>query len=368
MWLQSFLFERLESCALFAVDSCRCAKLIPSIGMVAKVLPILDKVAGEWQNLALFCSANTKVVIVRRSDDDDSDGRRNSEEWRSSTNGKVSGDEAYDDDCDDDEDYFTGDPFDEDETESSAVTIPTTPVARTVAGKTARIRYRATGKTTASKLMAIGRSLVYKDEPRVVRESDTWVVVSKPAFWHCSGPGQSSDHSIDLAMLKDGQIEKATANVSLPRLQRSGKMESFHLWMMKKYPELETVRNWTELECGLCHRIDLETSGALLIAKTHRSRDLIWEQFRRRYVNKEYLLLCHGRISNLRGAVKTRLLTKDYGTNKSRRIKSHFTTVVAEGGEVALTEYTVCKLFKRKPWHEIQKVTRSFIQKSSRRH
>eukprot|EP01053_Blabericola_migrator_P000893 Blabericola_migrator_1__892@NODE_121_length_13441_cov_57_998280_g108_i0_p3_GENE_NODE_121_length_13441_cov_57_998280_g108_i0NODE_121_length_13441_cov_57_998280_g108_i0_p3_ORF_typecomplete_len301_score16_84PseudoU_synth_2/PF00849_22/4_9e33_NODE_121_length_13441_cov_57_998280_g108_i078788780 len=140
-------------------------------------------------------------------------------------------------------------------------------------------------------------------------------------------------------------------------------MESFHLWMMKKYPQLETVRKWLELECGLCHRIDLETSGALLIAKTHRSRDLIWEQFRRRYVHKEYLLLCHGRIPNRQGTVKTRLLTKDYGTNKSRRIKSHFTTVVAEGGEVALTEYHVCKVFRRKPWCEVLQALRSRPQR-----
>eukprot|EP01054_Gregarina_sp_Poly1_P005096 Gregarina_sp_Poly_1__5095@NODE_26_length_19795_cov_50_913828_g24_i0_p1_GENE_NODE_26_length_19795_cov_50_913828_g24_i0NODE_26_length_19795_cov_50_913828_g24_i0_p1_ORF_typecomplete_len2736_score422_92PseudoU_synth_2/PF00849_22/1_4e21MATH/PF00917_26/2_4e08Nop14/PF04147_12/29Nop14/PF04147_12/1_4DNA_pol_phi/PF04931_13/8_5_NODE_26_length_19795_cov_50_913828_g24_i0668273 len=238
--------------------------------------------------------------------------------------------------------------------------------AAAVDSKKSRLRYaiaRNRGATQDRSLVSdgasrrkTGRPSVYKDEPRVVRESRTWFVVSKPAFWHCSGPGQSTEHPIDLALLREGKIEEATVSISLPKLQRSGRMESFHLWMMKKYPQLETVRKWTELECGLCHRIDLETSGALLIAKTHRSRDLIWEQFRRRYVHKEYLLLCHGRIKNRQGTVKTRLLTKDYGTNKSRRIKSHFTTVVAEGGEVALTEYHVCKVFKRKPWSELLQV------------
>lgn len=125
---------------------------------------------------------------------------------------------------------------------------------------------------------------------------------------------------------------------------------------MMQYPHLETVKKWEELECGLCHRIDLETSGALLIAKTARARDLIWDQFRRRYVHKEYILLCHGRIKETEGMIKTRLMTTDYGPKIKGKIRSHFTTVVAHGGEVAVTEYSVCKVFKRKAWSEIRKV------------
>lgn len=49
--------------------------------------------------------------------------------------------------------------------------------------------------------------------------------------------------------------------------------------------------------------------------------------------------------------IKTRLLTKDYDSRA--RIKSHFTQVVEEGGEDSLTEYHVCRIYRRKKWSEI---------------
>jgi len=45
---------------------------------------------------------------------------------------------------------------------------------------------------------------------------------------------------------------------------------------------------------ALAHRIDRETSGIILIAKTKKTLEDLTEQFRRRTVNKEYLALVHG--------------------------------------------------------------------------
>lgn len=44
----------------------------------------------------------------------------------------------------------------------------------------------------------------------------------------------------------------------------------------------------------LCHRLDLETSGVLLVAKTHAALVHVQSQFERRTVEKEYLVLVHG--------------------------------------------------------------------------
>lgn len=73
-----------------------------------------------------------------------------------------------------------------------------------------------------------------KDNPHVVHESRTWFVTYKPAFWHCSGPTHCVDRPLDLYRLKQGDIEKTLKNITDDELQHSGKMESFHLWLMKQ--------------------------------------------------------------------------------------------------------------------------------------
>ena len=52
----------------------------------------------------------------------------------------------------------------------------------------------------------------------------------------------------------------------------------------------------------LCHRLDLETSGVLLVAKTQQALTFVQAQFERRTVKKEYLVLVHGRVARRRRA------------------------------------------------------------------
>jgi len=53
----------------------------------------------------------------------------------------------------------------------------------------------------------------------------------------------------------------------------------------------------------LCHRLDLETSGVLLVAKTQQALIFVQAQFERRTVKKEYLVLVHGRVAADEGLV-----------------------------------------------------------------
>ncbi|PHJ19825.1 rna pseudouridine synthase superfamily [Cystoisospora suis] len=197
---------------------------------------------------------------------------------------------------------------------------------------------------------ALSKRTFKKAAPYVVEEGSTWMVLYKPAFWHCSGFGR--DRPVFVPRVATAQeLEEALAHISVEDMVTSGKIESFHLYMMKKYPRMETVRRWEEMECGLCHRTDLETSGSLLIAKTRRARESIFEQFRRRLVHKEYLLLCHGRLDKVYARIDHPIATRDFDSNRS---KSHFSEVVGpdEGGDEALTEYQVVRVFGlRQPVH-----------------
>lgn len=53
----------------------------------------------------------------------------------------------------------------------------------------------------------------------------------------------------------------------------------------------------------LCHRLDVETSGVLLVAKDRRALTFVQEQFAERTVKKEYLVLVHGEVAEDEGLV-----------------------------------------------------------------
>src|SRR3990170_6415133 len=47
---------------------------------------------------------------------------------------------------------------------------------------------------------------------------------------------------------------------------------------------------------GIVHRLDRETSGLLIVAKTKIAFENLQDQFRERKVEKEYVCLAHGQI------------------------------------------------------------------------
>lgn len=54
----------------------------------------------------------------------------------------------------------------------------------------------------------------------------------------------------------------------------------------------------------LCHRLDLETSGVLLVAKTRPALISVQQQFEKRTVTKEYLVLVHGAMKDEQGLIE----------------------------------------------------------------
>ena len=72
-----------------------------------------------------------------------------------------------------------------------------------------------------------------------------------------------------------------------------------------------TVQDWTEKELkitvergGIVHRIDKETSGILLIAKTPEAFVELQRQFKERLVKKTYLALVHGKVTPPEGEIR----------------------------------------------------------------
>ena len=92
---------------------------------------------------------------------------------------------------------------------------------------------------------------------------------------------------------------------------------------------LEEDFNLTFKDGGLAHRLDKNTSGLLLVARSDESLFNLQNQFKERKIKKEYLALVHGVVENS-GRVEGSI-----GRNPQR----HDKFAIMDDGRQALTEY-----------------------------
>ena len=97
---------------------------------------------------------------------------------------------------------------------------------------------------------------------------------------------------------------------------------------------------------GIVHRIDKETSGLLVIAKTNFSHANLAKQFSDHTIERKYLALIWGVIRPLNGKINT-LLSR---SKKNRQLMS----VSERTGKKAITNYKTLKVFSNK---EIPKIS-----------
>jgi len=94
----------------------------------------------------------------------------------------------------------------------------------------------------------------------------------------------------------------------------------------------------SNLRPGIVHRLDRDTSGLLVVAKTEAALESLSDQFRDRTVYKSYVALVHGRVSPDSGKID-QPLARDPG-NRTRM-------AVVRGGRNALTLYRVRQAYER---------------------
>jgi 23S rRNA pseudouridine1911/1915/1917 synthase len=85
---------------------------------------------------------------------------------------------------------------------------------------------------------------------------------------------------------------------------------------------------------GIVHRLDKETSGLLVVAKTSSAFENLKSQFKKRQVKKKYLALVHGRVSPAEGGIKAPIRRSSFNRRKFG---------IFPGGRKAITDYRVKK-------------------------
>jgi 23S rRNA pseudouridine1911/1915/1917 synthase len=138
----------------------------------------------------------------------------------------------------------------------------------------------------------------------IVYEDDTLVVVNKPA----------------------GLVVHPAAGMP------SGTLANALAYHFQQLPAGTGVRP------GLVHRLDRDTSGLLVVAKTDSALENLSDQFRDRTVYKSYVALVHGRVAASSGKIDQPLARDP--SNRTRM-------AVVRGGRNALTLYRVRRGFDR---------------------
>mmetsp|Transcript_48005 Transcript_48005/g.148177 ORF Transcript_48005/g.148177 Transcript_48005/m.148177 type:complete len:343 (+) Transcript_48005:525-1553(+) len=117
--------------------------------------------------------------------------------------------------------------------------------------------------------------------PRVLREEGGLHVLLKPPGWTVS-VGNDED---------GGDAAEAWAQ------RRSAPDRAMQDWLAERFGGRCPIVHDDGVSCGLLHRLDKQTSGALVWARDYSSYYIARLQFARRHVRKEYVCLCLGSMS-----------------------------------------------------------------------
>lgn len=117
---------------------------------------------------------------------------------------------------------------------------------------------------------------------------------------------------------------------------------------------LEAWRNKKGEKPRLVHRIDRDTSGCLVVARTRGAAQFLTKMFRERETGKTYWALCKGRPRRLEGKISNWLVKEQTPDGDRMRIAQHG----EDGADHAVTHYRVIETAGQQlSWMELQPYT-----------
>ena len=109
-------------------------------------------------------------------------------------------------------------------------------------------------------------------------------------------------------------------------------------WLMAHDPKIGRIGGEPERP-GIVHRLDREVSGLMVVAKTESTFENLQRQFAERKIEKTYLALVHGELSQDEGEIKFRIARSSTQARMAAR------PVDQKTGQAAWTHYLVKQRF-----------------------
>jgi 23S rRNA pseudouridine1911/1915/1917 synthase len=127
-------------------------------------------------------------------------------------------------------------------------------------------------------------------EPEIIYESKDFLVVNKPAGLMVHGVMLGSSPSA-VARRRTHDVVGTSAQPTLVD------------WLLPRYPEIATVGDDPATRPGIVHRLDKDTSGAMLIARNQKTFEYLKSLFQKHEVKKTYLAVVAGLLKQKEGVI-----------------------------------------------------------------
>ena len=151
--------------------------------------------------------------------------------------------------------------------------------------------------------------------PSIIFQDDDIIVVNKPAGITVN----RSDTTKDEMTLQDW-VERGQGDTNHPERELSEK----------------TASEFSN-RAGIVHRLDKETSGIILVAKTVEAFEELQRQFKERIVKKKYIALAHGEVKPAEGEIRVPVGRLEFNRKRFG---------VVAGGREAVTKYRTIKNYE----------------------
>ena len=106
--------------------------------------------------------------------------------------------------------------------------------------------------------------------------------------------------------------------------------------LLARYPNLPGIGGWQRP--GIVHRLDKDTSGLMVVAKTESAHHSLSEQIQERSVRKGYTALVKGMVADDEGVIDAPI---------GRDIRHRKRMAVVEGGRPSQTRYAVARRYRK---------------------
>jgi 23S rRNA pseudouridine1911/1915/1917 synthase len=211
-------------------------------------------------------------------------------------------------------------------------------------------------RSKVKKMIDEGKVLVNDKEPRkagdIVRMTDTISIIENVVPKKIAKTTKAETKIFEqIEVLEETPdyiiVNKPSALLVHPT--QAGEPHTLASWIVQKYPEIEGVGE-SAVRPGIVHRLDKDTSGILVIARTQKMFEHLKQQFKDRTVEKMYRVLVYGQIEIDKGVIDFEIDRGSQGKMVSRpktdKLKLKNVGKYQDGKE-ALTEFEVEQRFVR---------------------
>jgi 23S rRNA pseudouridine1911/1915/1917 synthase len=166
-------------------------------------------------------------------------------------------------------------------------------------------------------------------EPEIVYENENFLAVNKPSGLLVHGARHATHDIRPMTNDKEVNSHKSTVISQEPTLVD---------WLLKKRPEVKNVGDDPATRPGIVHRLDKDTSGIMLVAKTQEYFEYLKSLFQKHEIKKTYLAVVYGVPKKREGVIDAPIGIVNGTLRRSTRSKKM--------QKEAITEYRVLRNYQ----------------------